>query len=106
MRTQDPRGYASYIMDSDPALAEKLLTEELAARHDAVTRVALAAARHRLGQDVREELRAALATGISEPRTLLQAGLILNDLALLQRAAAMGPGLLPSERARIPTLSP
>lgn len=106
VRAQDPRGYASYILDQDPAEAERLLLEERAARHDAVTRVALAAARHRLGQDVRAELLDALSTGVSEPRALLQAGLILNDPALLQRAAAMGPGLLPSERARIPGVLP
>ena len=106
LKTQDPRGYASYILESDPKQAVSLLEEELAQRHDAVTRIALAAARAHLGQDTRAELQAALATGINEPRALLQAGLILNDLSLMQRAAAMGPGLLPSERARIPEIKP
>jgi len=81
-------------------------------RQDAVTRMALAYARFMAGGSapgvLSTEVRAVLATGIVEPRVLLQAGLILGDGApvsedarkLLERALDSGPGLLPSEQKR------
>lgn len=98
VRSQDPRGYACWLAERDPAAAVVLLTEEWKERQDAVTQMALAYARFRAGEDASADARSALATGIVEPRVLLQGGLILNDPALLARAAASGPGLLPSER--------
>lgn len=108
---QDPRGYAIWLADSDSppdrARAVGLLETELKSRHDAVTRMALAWARHRSrpgGADVAPEIAAEvaeiLATGIVEPRVLLQAGLIQMNTSLLQRALDSGPGLLPSEQKR------
>lgn len=94
------RSCASYLADRDPRRALALLDAELALRQDAPTRVARAYAASRLGQDPRAELIAALQTGTLEPRSLLQAGLALGDDALLERALFLGPGLLPSERAR------
>ena len=97
---QDPRGYAMYLSDKEPERAVALLKEELTVRQDAVTHVAHAYASFRAGAtaDAAAEARAALGTGIIEPRTLLQGGLLLQDPALLKQALAMGPGLLPSER--------
>jgi tetratricopeptide (TPR) repeat protein len=104
-RTQDPRGYAIWLSDRDPGQALALLDEELDVRKDPVTRMARAYAAFRLGHDVRDEALAVIATGIPEPRVLLQGGLILGDPALLGRAAASGPGLLPSERRQIEALA-
>lgn len=98
--TQDPRGYAMFLADTAPERAVALLTDELTVRQDAVTHMAHAYASFRGGKDAGDEARAALATGIIEPRTLLEGGLVLHDPALLQRALAMGPGLLPSERKK------
>jgi tetratricopeptide (TPR) repeat protein len=95
---QDPRGYATWLADRDPARAVKLLDRELEARRDAVTHMAHAYAVFRNGGDGSREARAALSTGCSEPRVLLQGGLVLGDRALIDRALSMGPGLLPSER--------
>lgn len=110
---QDPRGYAIFLSDSgslqDREKAVQLLQAEVEARKDAVTLVALAYARFRSGSDHRicgAQARSVLATGIVEPRVLLQAGLILGDDVpvskeardLLERALDSGPGLLPSER--------
>lgn len=116
---QDPRGYALWLAESDSAAerlrAVGLLETELATRQDAVTRMALAWARHRSGpaegpaaEGLTAEVADVLATGIVEPRVLLQAGLILIDVApaspearnLLHRALKSGPGLLPSEQKR------
>jgi tetratricopeptide (TPR) repeat protein len=113
---QDPRGYAIWLSDSavvaDRARAVQLLEAEVERRQDAVTRMALAYARFMAGGSapgvLSTEVRAVLATGIVEPRVLLQAGLILGDGApvsedarkLLERALASGPGLLPSEQKR------
>jgi tetratricopeptide (TPR) repeat protein len=98
VRTQDPRGFGTWLADREPERAIGFLEAELRVRQDAVTRMALAYARHRAGQDTTQEARSVLETGIIEPRTLLQAGLILGDRALLDQALSMGPGLLPSER--------
>ncbi len=112
---QDPRGYAIFLADSgaleDQKKAVELLQVELDNRKDAVTLMALAYARFRSGADHRvcgAEARSVLATGIVEPRVLLQAGLIVGDTVpvskeardLLERALDSGPGLLPSERKR------
>lgn len=101
---QDPRGFAMWLSDrgrpEDLVRALALLEDELDARQDAVTHMAHAWATYRAGRDGTEEARAALATGNIEPRLLLQGGLLLGDPALLRRALAMGPGLLPSERQR------
>lgn len=102
VKAQDPRGYAIWLAETRPEEAARILDAEWAARQDAVTRMARAYARFRAGQDAAAEARAALATGIVEPRVLLQGGLILDDPALLARAAASGPGLLPSERRLLP----
>lgn len=98
VKNQDGRGYAIYIAERDPSTAQRMLEEEWKLRQDAATQMARAYVGFRLGQDTAAEARAALATGIVEPRVLLQGGLILKDRALLDRALAMGPGLLPSER--------
>ncbi len=101
VKMQDPRGYAIAISDTAPAAALAILEEELKGRQDATTRMAHAYAGARVrSNDPRdvEEARAALATGIVEPRVLLQGGLVLQDPLLLARALASGPGLLPSER--------
>lgn len=100
LRSQDPRGYACWLADQDPVEAVRVLEEELKTRQDAVTRIAHGYARSRAGQDGAAEIREALATGIAEPRSLFQAGVVLGDQALLARAASMGPGLLPSELAK------
>jgi tetratricopeptide (TPR) repeat protein len=97
---QDPRGYGIWLADRDPARALPLLEQELTQRQDAVTHMAHAYAAFRAGQDAEAEARAALVTGIIEPRVLLEGGLLLGDAALLRRALGMGPGLLPSERAQ------
>jgi len=111
---QDPRGYAIFLSDSqtleDRKKAVDLLTAEVETRRDAVTLMALAYARFRSGSDhviCAAQARSVLATGIVEPRVLLQAGLILGATvpisddarALLGRALDSGPGLLPSEQA-------
>jgi tetratricopeptide (TPR) repeat protein len=112
---QDPRGYAIWLSDSavasDREKAVGLLEAELKVRQDAVTRMALAYARFMAGGDtasLRAEVDSVLATGIVEPRVLLQGGLILGDenpvpadaRDLLERALDSGPGLLPSEQKR------
>lgn len=107
VRAQDPRGYALWLADRDPARAIPVLEEEWTVRQDAMTQMALAYARFRAGQPAsdpraEEQARAALATGIAEPRVLLLGGLILGDDALVTRALATGPGLLPSERKLVP----
>jgi len=96
---QDPRGYAIWLADRDPKHALALLDEERNSRQDAVTHMAHAYAVFRGGGDGAQEAREALATGCPEPRVLLEGGLVLGDRALIDRALAMGPGLLPSERA-------
>ncbi|MFZ5478949.1 MAG: tetratricopeptide repeat protein [Myxococcota bacterium] len=101
-RAQDPRGYACWLVERDPAAAKVILEEELGVRKDAMTRLALAYARHKLGEDVKEEARAALATGIVEPRALLFGGLILGDTS----GVSLGPGLLPSEARHLSTTAP
>ncbi len=103
VKAQDPRGYATWLTPRDPAAALALLNDEWKVRQDATTRMARAWAAHRAGDtslDVSAEARAALATGIVEPRVLWMGARILGDDTLLQRALAMGPGLLPSERRR------
>lgn len=92
----------SWLADRDPDRALGLLRLELESRGDAVARIALAYAAFRAGEDRSEEIRAAVATGVAEPRALLQAGLALDDPALVARALASGAGLLPSERALAP----
>ncbi len=99
LAAQDPRGYAIWLSDRDPARALALLTTERESREDAATLLAWAYAAHRTGQDATTVARAAIATGTLEPRSLLQGGVVLRDIALLDRALATGPGLLPSERA-------
>jgi tetratricopeptide (TPR) repeat protein len=106
VRDQDPRGYATWLAERDAAKAMSILEEELRVRHDATTRMALAWARWKAGGEVAEEARSALATGIVEPRVLLQAAEILRDPALAAKAAAMGPGLLPSEHRRATAVVP
>ena len=100
---QDYRGFGEWLADREPERAVALLEREYAARQDAVTTIALAYARSRAGEggpELEAAVREALATGIIEPRTLLHAGWILGDRTLVERALSMGPGLLPSERAR------
>lgn len=99
LAAQDPRGYAIWLSDREPARALALLTEEREAREDAATLLAWAYAAHRAGQDAKDVARAAIATGTLEPRSLLQGGIVLADEALLERALTTGPGLLPAERA-------
>jgi hypothetical protein len=101
VRTQDPRGYAMWLTPRDAKGALALLQDEWKVRQDATTRMARAYAAWRASDtsiDVSAEARAALATGSVEPRVLLYGGRILGDDALIARAIAMGPGLLPSER--------
>ncbi len=98
--SQDARGYALWLADTDPARALVLAEAELSARQDAVTHMVHAWVVHQTGGDATAEARAAVDTGCLEPRVLLFGGLILKDSALLERALAFGPGLLPSERAR------
>lgn len=101
VKLQDPRGYAIAISDADPAAALAILDEELKVRQDATTHMAHAYALYAANLPGAEpEARAALATGIVEPRVLLQAGQILEDPALLVRARSFGPGLTKIERAR------
>jgi tetratricopeptide (TPR) repeat protein len=99
----DPRGCARWLTDRDPARALTLATEELNNRQDATTHMIHAYALFRAGPanaaTATDEANAALATGIVEPRVLLQGGIILRHRHLLERALSMGPGLLPSERA-------
>ncbi len=97
--SQDPRGAAIWLADRDPRRAVALLDQERAAREDAQTLLAWAYASERAGADATDVARAAIATGTLEPRALLHAGLVLRERALLARALATGPGLLPSERA-------
>lgn len=93
------RSCAVWLVNRDPERALALLDAELKLRQDAPTRVARAfVAQQARGEDPRAEVLAALDTGTLEPRALLQAGTMLLDRALLQRALDMGPGLLPSER--------
>jgi tetratricopeptide (TPR) repeat protein len=96
---QDPRGAAIWLADRDPERALALLDEERKSREDAQTLLAWAYAAHRAGRDARDVARRAIDTGILEPRALLHGGIVLGDAALLDRAIASGPGLLPSERA-------
>jgi tetratricopeptide (TPR) repeat protein len=104
VRAQDPRGYAIWLAERDPARAIELLDEELRNRQDAITHMAHAYAVFRDGGDGSAEAKAALATGCPEPRVLLQGGIVLGDRMLVERALAMGPGLLPSERALAATV--
>lgn len=96
---QDARGCAFWLAQTDPRRALQLAEQELLERQDAMTHIAHAWAAHRSGMDATAEARDALATGILEPRALLLGGLILGDPARVEQALAMGPGLLPSERA-------
>lgn len=104
VRAQDPRGYAIWLTNQPGGAAEAvaLLEAELKIRQDPVTRMALAYARFQADPGVRDALRpeaeSILGIGLAEPRVLFQAGLLLSDPALLARALAAGPGLLPSER--------
>jgi len=98
-RLEDPRSFALWLAERDPAQAVALLEAEVVVRQDAVTRSALAYARHRVGIDTSEEARSVLASGIQEPEVLWQAGRILADPTLIRRARSMGPGLLPSQHA-------
>ena len=106
VRKQDARGYALWLAPRDPAGALALLNEEWSVRQDATTRMGRAWAAWLGGGetafDPSAEARTALATGIVEPRVLRMGSQILGDDALMQRALAMGPGLLPSERALPP----
>lgn len=108
---QDPRGYAIWLATrADPggrSRSVSLLSDELKNRQDAVTRMALAYARFTTAGPAQDaEVNAILATGIVEPRALLQAGLVLRQSSpaaaktLLDRALKSGPGLLPSEQAQ------
>lgn len=101
---QDPRGFARWLADrgtpADLARARALVADELRDRQDATTRMVDAWVRYRAGEDAAPLAREALATGIPEPRVLFEGGLVLGDAAVLERALAMGPGLLPSERRR------
>lgn len=108
VKTQDARGYAIWLTPRDPVGALAILQDEWKVRQDATTRMARAWAAFRVADttgapadtslDVSAEARAALATGIVEPRVLWMGAKILGDDTLRQRALAMGPGLLPSER--------
>lgn len=107
VKAQDPRGYAIWLTPRDPVAALAILDDEWTVRQDATTRMARAWAAMgvadtspatKTGLDVSAEARAALATGIVEPRVLWMGARILGDDSLRQRALAMGPGLLPSER--------
>lgn len=103
-RLQDPRGYADWLAPRDPGAALPILEREWAARQDATTRMSRAWAAFHLQRgggspalDPAAEATAALATGIPEPRVLLEGGLILGDPEPLKRALARPCGLLPSE---------
>ncbi len=103
-RLQDPRGYADWLAPRDPGAALPILEREWVARQDATTRMSRAWAAFHLQRgggspalDPAAEARAALATGIPEPRVLLEGGLILEDPEPLKRALARPCGLLPSE---------
>ncbi|MDP2310130.1 MAG: hypothetical protein Q8P18_29200 [Pseudomonadota bacterium] len=101
VKMQDPRGYAMWLTPRDPVAALVLLQDEWKVRQDATTRMARAWAALAAGDtslDASAEARVALATGITEPRVLWMAAKVLGDDTLRQRALAMGPGLLPSER--------
>lgn len=100
VQRQDRRGYALWLASTDPAAALPLLDAELGQRRDAMTRLARAWAASRLGADVGEEVRAALATGCSDPLGLLLAAEALGSAELAARALAAAPGLLPSEQVR------
>lgn len=95
----DPRGHAAWLADRDPERAIALLEVELEDRQDATTKMAWAYATHLAGGEAEAVAREALATGIIEPEVLLQASVVLDDPELRARALAMGPGLLPSQRA-------
>ena len=79
--------------------ASGLIEEEWRARQDALTRAVRAWVGGKAGQDTAAELRAAVATGTLDPEVAWLAGMQLGDRALLTRALATGPGLLPSQRA-------
>jgi tetratricopeptide (TPR) repeat protein len=101
VRTQDPRGYAMWLAPKAPEMALRLLEDEWTIRQDATTRLARAYAAwlaHDAKIDAVAEAKGALATGVIEPRVLRMGGLVLGDPSLHDRAEAMGPGLLPSER--------
>ncbi|MEQ1506159.1 MAG: hypothetical protein ABMB14_28260, partial [Myxococcota bacterium] len=104
---QDRRGYAIWLAPRDPAAAVALLDAELAQRRDAVTRIARAWAAWTggAGDAVAPEVRAALATGIADPSTLVMAAEVLGDSSLAKRALSMSAGLLPSEQARARAIS-
>ncbi len=94
---QDPRAYGMWLAGTEPEEAKRLLERDLASRQDPLTKMAWLWARFRCGETVAEEAREVLDAGSGEPRVSLWGGLILLDNAALQRAVAMGPGLLPSE---------
>lgn len=100
LEAMDRRGWAIWQSDHDAAAALTALTAELGERQDAMTHLAHAYAVARTGGDGTAEARAALATGILEPRALYLGGLVLHDSPTLLRALATGPGLLPDERER------
>ncbi len=95
----DPRGCAVELAGVDQARAERLIAREWETRQDAMTAAARAWVLSRGGQDMREAAKAALATGSIDPDVLYLAGRVLDDPEVLKRAAATGPGLLPSQRA-------
>ncbi len=106
-KLQDRRAYAIWLAPTDPREAVRLLDQELAQRHDAITRVARAWAASQLeeGLDgpspaIEAEVRDALATGIAEPLVLLLAAEAIADPALAARALQRPVGLLPSEIRR------
>jgi tetratricopeptide (TPR) repeat protein len=94
---QDPRGYAVWLTATDPERALRLLDDELAARHDAVTWMARALALSRAGLDGTTEARTALATGIADPSVWLQGAEVLGDPSLAAQALRWRGALLPSE---------
>ena len=98
---RDPRGCACWEAEDQPEVALKALDQELQNRQDALTKMCHAYARFRLGQDAADEARAALATGTRDPQVLMMGGLVLHDPGPLNAALTLGPGLLPSERARV-----
>jgi len=98
--SRDPRGCACWEAEDQPQVALKALDQELTGRQDAMTKMCHAYARFKLGQDAEDEARAALASGTRDPNIQLLGGLILGDPGPLRAALDLGPGLLPSERAR------
>jgi hypothetical protein len=101
---QDRRGWAITLAETDPAAALPLLDAELLQRRDATTRVARAWVAARLGQDVADEVRDALSTGILEPEVLLMAAEALRDPDAVAPLERFERALTPGQRIRLTSI--